>query len=100
MGGARLLESEAGLEEAARLAPQLGVGAQAPERRQKLRVALALEEPLLGALDALARLAVARVLGHVLRQLAVQHYQPRRPLGGKRLLDDVARQRRAIQHRR
>src|SRR5687768_2205540 len=51
VGRARLLERQARFEEAARLAPQLGLHAQPAEGSEELRVAAALEEPLLGALD-------------------------------------------------
>ena len=43
MHAAALLERDACLEKAARLSPKLGLRAQAPESRQQLRVALALE---------------------------------------------------------
>src|SRR5512134_1959109 len=50
--GAALFERQAGFEEAARFAPELGLGAQSAERGEQLGIALALEQPLLGALDA------------------------------------------------
>src|SRR5437899_12229577 len=51
---ASLLERQARLEEAARLAPQLGVRAQAPQNRQERRVALVLGQPPLAPLCARA----------------------------------------------
>ena len=49
---AALLEGQARLEEAARLAPELGLRAETPEGGEEVRIALALEEPVLGTLDA------------------------------------------------
>src|SRR5687767_6788931 len=84
---AALLERQARLEEAARLAPELGVRAQAPERREELRVAVALEQPALGALDARPRLRDSHLRSQAARKIPVQRDQLRHPLGGERVLD-------------
>src|SRR5262245_9172709 len=90
--GAALLERQARLEEAARLAPELGLRAQAPERGEQLRVAVALEQPALGALDPRTGFGNPAFL-QVRRQFAVKQDQARHPLGGEGVLDDLTRER-------
>ena len=51
VGSAAFLEREARFEEVLRLAPQLRLAAQAPERRKQLRVAVSRRQPALGAAD-------------------------------------------------
>ena len=58
--GAAFLEREARLQEAARLAPELGLRAQPAKRGEKVRVAVSFEEPVLRALYACARFLDAR----------------------------------------
>src|SRR5262245_41359606 len=83
--GAALLERQARLEEAARLAPELGLRAQPPEGGEELGVAVALEQPALGALDAGARFRGSFRAG-IRRQLPVEGHQLRNPLRGERVL--------------
>src|SRR5205085_7694941 len=69
--GARFLEGQARFEVAARLAPQAGLRAEAPERREQLGIAAAAGEPALGALDAHARLLGKRFAVQPRGQLAI-----------------------------
>src|SRR5262245_53028607 len=85
---AALLERHARLEEAARLAPQPDLHAEAAQGGEELRIAGALEQPGLAALDALVRLGVPCPLLHGGRQLGVELDELRRPLRGERSLED------------
>src|SRR5436190_3528387 len=88
----RVLEREARLEEALRLAPELGLRAKPAERREQLGVAAAAREPAFGALDAHARFLGALAGRQLRRQFAVKADQLRVPLGAERVLEDFARQ--------
>src|SRR2546421_12972074 len=92
MRGTAFLERQAGLEEALRLAPELGLRTQAPEGGEQLRVAAALDEPAFGALDAYKRLLGALGCRELRRQLAVEADQLGVAFRGERVLQDLARE--------
>src|SRR5205814_10353081 len=81
----RVLERQARLEEAACLAPELGLRAQAPERGEQLGVAAVLGEPALGALDAKARLLLALGERQARRHLRVKTDEARAPFVSERV---------------
>src|SRR4051812_47196292 len=99
MRGAAFLEGQARLEEAFRLAPQLGVGAQASQGGEQLRVAAARREPALRALDAQACFLFALGRIELGRQLAVERDELGGPLRAERALQDLAREARLAERR-
>src|SRR5258705_8913787 len=99
MRATAFLERDARLEEAPRLAPQLGLRAEPAERGEQLRIAVALGEPALGTLDAHARFLGALDRARLRRQFAVERDQLGMPLRGERMLEDLARERALAQGR-
>src|SRR5690606_8273438 len=91
---ATLLEGEAGVEKALRLAPELGLRAEPAERREEACVAAALGEPALSRLEARARLGDPLGRLQSRGQLAVKRHELGRPLLPQRALEDVSRKRR------
>src|SRR5260221_8752160 len=87
--GARRREREACLEVVLRLAPELRGHAQAPERREQLRVLVVLAQPALGALDACARFRLA-LLHFEFLDVAVQRDQRAIPFRAEAALEDFA----------
>src|SRR3954468_7234140 len=97
MRSACLFEGQACFQEALRLAPELRLAAEAPERGEELRIAAPRREPAFGALDADARLLGARAELPVGGQLAVEVHELGGPFRAERALDDLARERRSAE---
>src|SRR5690349_4760325 len=94
MHGTGFLEGQARLEEAARLAPQFCLHAQPAKRGEELGIAVVLGEPVLGAFDANVRFVGSFGRAQVLGQRSVERDQARAPIGGERVFEDLARERR------